>query len=364
MGSLEGANAGNRDVFLTKLDTNGNEIWTKQWGTSENDYGISVAVDSSDNIYLTGYTFGSLFDVSKGGTDIFLTKLDTNGNEIWSEQWGTSENDYGNSVAVDSSDNIFVAGYTYGSLDGNTNAGNYDAFLTRWESDGTKEWTEQWGTSSGDSAKSVVVDNSDNIYLTGHTYGSFPGHAHAGGKDVFLTKWDKGGSSWTKAWTEQWGTSEDDYGNSVAADSSDNIFVAGHTLGSLYDTSAGDRDIFLTKRDKTGVEIWKEQWGTSENDFAHSVAVDSSDNIYVAGYTYGSLDGNTNAGESDIYITKWNSDETKAWTKQWGTIENDYGYLVAVDNSDSVFGAGYTFGVFDGNTNAGGYDLFLTKWDL
>ncbi|HQN74235.1 MAG TPA: SBBP repeat-containing protein, partial [bacterium] len=141
--------------------------------------------------------------------------------------------------------NIFVTGYTYGSLDGNTSAGNYDIFLTKWNSDGAKEWTKQWGTSSGDYAQSVAVNSSGNIFVTGYTAGSLDGNTNAGGGDIFLTKWNSDG---TKQWTKQWGTSSDESGRSVAVDSSGNIFVTGSTQGSLDgNTSAGGTDIFLTK---------------------------------------------------------------------------------------------------------------------
>ena len=158
---------------------------------------------------------------------------------------GTSSSDVGNSVAVDSSGNIFLTGYTTKSLDGNSNKGGVDIFLTKWNSDGTKAWTKQWGTSGDDYGKSVVVDNSGNIFVTGYAYGALDGNTFAGKNDIFLTKWTSDG---TKAWTKQWGTSLDDYGQSVAIDISGNIFVAGRTGGSLYgNPSAGSDDIFLLK---------------------------------------------------------------------------------------------------------------------
>jgi hypothetical protein len=91
--------------------------------------------------------------------------------------------------------------------------------------------------------------------------------------------------------------------------------------------------------------------------------VDSSDNIYVTGSTSGGLDGNTNSGIHDIFLVKYNSSGVKQWTKQLGTSSTDVGNGVTVDSSDNIYVTGLTSGGLDGNTNSGGYDLFLVKYN-
>jgi len=103
--------------------------------------------------------------------------------------------------------------------------------------------------------------------------------------------------------------------------------------------------------------------GTSSEDYGYGVTVDSSDNIYVKGYTQGGLDGNTNAGGDDLFVVKYNSSGTKLWTKQLGTSSDDIAYGVAVDSSGNVYAAGYTDGALDGNSNSGGSDLFVVKYN-
>jgi hypothetical protein len=90
--------------------------------------------------------------------------------------------------------------------------------------------------------------------------------------------------------------------------------------------------------------------------------VDSSDNIYVTGYTY-ALDGNSSSGGYDLFVVKYNSSGTKQWTKQLGSSSSDYAKGVAVDSSGNVYAAGYTEGELDGNTNAGQKDVFLVKYN-
>ena len=338
-----------------------NKDWTVQWGTDMSEYAYSVATDKDGNIFVTGYTQGNLDGTNAGRSDIFLTKWNADGTKAWTKQWGTAGDDWVSSVAVDKDGNIFVTGNTYGNLDGNTNMGLADLFLTKWNTDGSKAWTKQWGTSKSDSGKSVALDSNGNIFVTGYTEGAFEGFTNLGSSgDIFLTKWNPDG---THAWNRQWGTSEPDYGESVAVDSNGNIFVTGPTLGDLDGTNMGIGDIFLTKWNKDGSKAWTKQWGTSVNDEGRSVAVDSNGYIFVTGPTLGNLDGNTNMGSADLFLTKWNTDGSKAWTKQWGTSESDSGKSVAVDSKGNIFVTGDTYGNLDGNTANGSKDIFLTKWD-
>ena len=91
--------------------------------------------------------------------------------------------------------------------------------------------------------------------------------------------------------------------------------------------------------------------------------MDSSDNIYVTGSTSGGLDGNTNSGDSDLFLVKYNSSGVKQWTKQLGTSSGDYGRGVTVDSSDNIYVTGDTSGGLDGNTNSGGADIFVMQYN-
>ena len=163
---------------------------------------------------------------------------------------------------------------------------------------------------------------------------------------------------------QQLGTSSHDNASGVATDTSGNVYVTGATYGGLDgNTSAGYNDLFVVKYDSSGTKQWTKQMGTSSTDLANGVATDPSGNVYVTGGTYGGLDGNTNAGNSDLFVVKYNSSGTKQWTKQMGSSSRDYDYGVATDSSRNVYVSGDTYGGLDNNTNAGSNDLFGVKYN-
>ena len=143
-----------------------------------------------------------------GKDDLFVVKFDSKGKKQWTKQLGTKRNDRATGVATDSSGNIYVTGYTYWKLDGNTYAGSNDAFVVKYNSSGTKQWTKQFGTPSSDLADGVAVDSSGNVYVVGYTYGELDGNTNTGASDIFVVKYN---SSGTKQWTKQLGSSSQNY---------------------------------------------------------------------------------------------------------------------------------------------------------
>ena len=359
----------------TSSETKDNKAFTKQLGSSGEDVAIGVAVDSSGNSYVTGYTDGGLDgNSSSGKKDFFLIKYNSSGTKEWTKQEGSSGDDYAYGVAVDSSDNIYVTGYTDKKLHGNNNSGRFDMFLVKYNSSGARQWTKQLGTSNNEYASAIATDSSDNIYVTGMTWGGLdgrnkPSYCMGAGTerafnectDIFLVKYN---SSGTKQWVNQLEGSSKSFDNAqgLAVDSSDNIYVAGFTNGGLDgNTSSGKHDILLVKYNSSGSKQWLQQFGSSNNDMGLEVNVDSKGNIYVTGYTEGGLDGKTNSGERDIFLVKYNSSGTKQWTQQLGTPTFEEGNGVAVDSSDNIYVSGWTRGKLD--IYAGGDDAIVLKYN-
>ena len=335
-------------------------------GTSEFDYGYAIALDANYNVYVTGAASSSLDGQSFfGNTDIVLIKYDRNGAKVWTRQWGTSALDTGYGVSVDSSGNVFVAGRTAGALDGQTAAGNFDIFLTKYNADGSKLWTRQWGTTDEDTAYGVAVDSSGNAYVTGMTRGALNGQTSAGNADIFLTKYDSNG---THQWTIQQGTASADYGRAVAVNlGTGYVVITGEVWGSLHSqTWGGGNDVFVTKYSPSGNRSWTKQFssGGTNNEYARGIS-HTGNHVTIVGYSYGAMPGLTKIGGSDVILLRlFDSDGGLVLTRQYGTTADDNAYgLVADLFGWNFYVTGKTAGALDGNPHAGGEDIFLTKFD-
>ncbi|MFH1654853.1 MAG: SBBP repeat-containing protein [Pseudomonadota bacterium] len=359
LGSLDNnQNAGGADIFLVKHDSSGNKIWLRQIGTASKDLAAGVAADLNENIYMTGYTQGGLDNNQNAGDyDIFVMKFDALGNKLWTRQMGTNAYDASSSIAVDSSGNVYIAGKTNGALDGQKHSGLRDIFLIKLDSSGNKLWTRLSGTAANDEATGVAVDSTGNAYVTGMTEGALDGNQHSGFSDIFVMEFDPSGN---KLWTEQRGTALNDNTSAIAVDSSGNSYVCGRTEGGLSgNQNAGLTDIFLIKLDSAGNDIWTKQFGTTQNDSASGIATDMSNNIYVTGNTDGGVDNYNNMGFSDIFTAKIDpSSGNPVWIFQTGSPGGDEATGITIDSGGSIYVAGHTDDDLYGNKNAGIRDAF------
>ncbi|MBD1940078.1 DUF4347 domain-containing protein, partial [Microcoleus sp. FACHB-68] len=344
-GTLNLASIGD-DSFISKLNADGSLAWARQLGGSGNAYGRSIAVDSSGNVYTTGYFNGTTdFDpgtgtsnLTSGSNDIFVSKLNADGSFAWAKQLGGSIGDFGYSIAVDSSGNVYIASAFTGTVDFDPGAGTFnltsnsgspDAFILKLNADGSFAWVKQMGGSSWDIPYSITVDSSGNVYTTGSFSGTAdfdPGAGtlnltSAGGDNIFVNKLDTNGSL---LWAKQLGGSGNAYGRDIAVDSSGNVYTTGDFTGSAdFDpgtgtvnlTSGGGKDIFLSRLDSSGNFLSAKQLGGSGDDGGLSVAVDSTSNVYTTGNFKNTVDFDpgtgtvnlTSAGVDDIFISKLNA---------------------------------------------------------
>jgi hypothetical protein len=191
-------------------------------------------------VYLVGYTYGALpGQTNAGGTDVFLRKYDTKGDEIWTNQFGSSDYDYGSAVSALET-RVYVVGYTHGALPGQTSAGGYDAFVRSYESNGKEVWTRQFGSPADDFGIGVSA-TAFHVHVVGNTYGALPGQSNAGGIDAFASTFGFDGGATS---TIQFGTPEDDGAIGVDA-TAGGAHLSGWTYGTLPgEVNAGSYDAF------------------------------------------------------------------------------------------------------------------------
>ncbi|BBO31877.1 SBBP repeat-containing protein [Lacipirellula parvula] len=354
-GSLGGASAGGIDALLSKYDSSGALLWTRQFGTSARDEGLEVSADGLGNVYITGRTAGNLAGTNAGNDDVFVRKYDASGTALWTRQFGTSSVDHSSAIVADGLGNIYVSGVTFGSL-GGPSAGGMDGFVRKYDASGAVLWTRQFGTSASDDTRGISLDGMGNVHVTGYTSGNLGGTS-AGGQDAYLMKYNASG---TLLGTQQLGTAASDVGTGVSADGLGNVYITGVTLGNLGGVNAGDRDIFVSKYDSTGTLLWTQQLGTASLDVpSGGMVADAFGGVYISGRTEGNL-GGTSAGASDAFVTKYDASGTLLWTEQFGTSGDEETWGISTDGFGSVYISGLTNGSL-GGANVGLEDVWVAR---
>jgi hypothetical protein len=172
-----------------KYDGQGKALWTRQFGSASDERVLSVAVDGAGDIYAAGWTAGVMpGQRSSGKRDAFLRKYDSQGKELWTRQLGSPDDDEAESVAVDTAENVYVSGSARGALPGQAEAGLEDAFIVKYDARGREVWAKQFGSFMTDQASNVAVDGTGAVYVAGQTWGSLPGQKSSGLVDAFLVK--------------------------------------------------------------------------------------------------------------------------------------------------------------------------------
>ena len=402
----QGANAGQIDAFITKLDAAGTTLFYSTYlGGSSYDFGRDIAVDGSGNAYVTGQTYSSNFPTetpyqaaNAGQNDAFVTKLDAAGTgPSYSTYLGGSSYDYSYGIAVDGLGNAYVTGGTFSTNFPTktpyqvANAGQTDAFVTKLDAAGTTlSYSTYLGGSGSDEGFGIGVDGSGNAYVTGRTSSTnFPTQspyqgANAGQFDAFVTKLDAAGTG--PSYSTYLGGSSYDYSYGIAVDGSGNAYVTGNSSSTDFPTknpyqgaNAGRSDAFVTKLDAVGTTLFYSTYlgGSTGYDISSAIAVDASGNAYVTGHT-SSTDfptqtpyQGTKAGDDDAFVTKLDAPGTTlSYSTYLGGSDWDEAHSIAVDVSGNAYVTGYTSSTnFPTRSpyqaaNAGDNDAFVTKLGL
>jgi hypothetical protein len=253
---------GDFDALVVKLDPTGNCLWSKRFGDAAFQQTSAAAVDAAGNVIITGILAGSA-DFgggplsSNGGQDVFVAKLDANGQHLWSKHYGDAADQLTGEIAVGPSGDVALVGWFNGTIDFGggplTSAGGLDAFVAQLASDGTSLWSRRFGSAGDDAAVSVAMDGAGNVVLTGYFHGTADlgcgPLVSAGGADAVLAKLDRAGQC---QWARRYGDASDQSGSAVAFDQAGHLYVAAVVAGSIDFgvgplVSAGGLDIAVAK---------------------------------------------------------------------------------------------------------------------
>ncbi len=407
---FQATSGGADDIFILKFNNNGVRLWATYYGGDSIDVANSISTNGTSNILITGKTNSTNFPTynpggrayyqgSKvGNYDAFILQFSIYGQRQWATYYGGSNYDEGTAINVDHSGNIFVVGYTLSS-DFNTYnpggvayyqswSGNEDGFIIKFTESRGLSWATFYGGAGYDMIKSLSINGENQLLITGTTtspnFPTFdPGNgtyfqSFAGGYDAFILKFNNSGQ---RLWATFYGGTSFDYGNSIKADVSGNIFLVGNTLSTNFPTqdpggttfyqgtNGGNSDAFVVKFDSSGVRTWSTYYGGSGNDYAYSLCFDNEKNILITGrttstnfptldYGYGAFYQDTIGGNNDAFLLGFTNTGTRLWATYLGGNGDDYGYSISSDNNSNIFTTGSTKSTNFPTRNPGGNSYF------
>jgi hypothetical protein len=387
---------GSSDIFLVKLDSAGNFIWGKSYGSSGADEGMAIYVDNNGFVYITGI-FLTTIDFSGGSStlqmsshgdfDAFVLKLDSAGNELWAAQLGGGSLDMGRCISGDSFGNVFVAGSFSDSADFDPSPAafilqapgvtGFEGFVVKLDATGNMVWAKQLGGPSTDSVNDLIVDSNNDVYLAGtfRTTGDFdpgPGNVYlpsSGSDDVFMVKLTTDGNY---VWAKSVGGTGADMINGITRDGHTGLILTGFFTGQVdFDPDSagvttastfGTYDTYVLKLDTTGDFQWVKQFGGSNFVNAKALKTDSLNSIYITGSFSGTADFNpdngiinnlVSSGGDEIFIAKLNSSGAYQWAYFMGSSGFDIGLDVQVSPNGTFYMSGNFFDTVDFEPGAG-----------
>ena len=297
-----------RDHFCTvKFDPHGRVLWTCEYGRGTGERASSVAVDSRDNIIVAGYSV-------TGGYIYHLIKYDPAGRKLWSQVRGGGEFGRALAVAADPQDNIIIAGLV-----------NHDFYLLKYSSSGRFLWQERLDCGGTEETTALAIDSQGNIIVAG---GSNRSRRGIGDSDYCVVKLDPQGNMLWK-WDFDGGGS--DIAQGVAIDPQDNVIVTG------YSERNGDFDYFTVKLDPQGRQLWARRLDRGGQELAFAVAADHLANVIIAG-------GIDRGGNKDFYTVKYDPQGRLLWEVWYDYSAEEEAYGVATDSKGSMLVVGTALG--------------------
>ena len=282
--------------------------WEQIFGGDEDDIGYSVQQNSDGGYIICGVTesFGN-------GQDVYLIKIDENGEEMWSQTFGGTEDDQGLSIQQTSDGGYIITGSTYSFGNG---LYDYDVFLIKTDGSGIEEWSQTFGGSLNDFSYSVQETSDGGYIITGMT-GSFGN----GSYDVYLIKTDVSGN---EIWSQTFGGTGWDSGSSVQQTTDGGYIITGNTRS----FGNGSRDVYLIKTDENGNEQWSQMFGGTNSDRGYSIQQTTDGGYIICGVSETSQI-NPTPDYDNVYLIKTGNDGNEEWSQTYdGSGGDDWGYSV------------------------------------
>lgn len=312
-------------------------VWEKTYGGSRDDVALDIIRCGDEGFIIAGYSRS--FGLEGEGLDVYLLKVDGDGDKLWEKTYGGDKTDYAQGVVESGDGGFVVVGYTE-----SLSARIRDVYALKVDGDGDKVWEKIHGGDKTDLAYDVVRSGDGGFIVVGQST-SFGG----GVWDVYLLKMDGMGD---RVWEKTYGVSKVDYCRCVTGSGDGGFVVAGST----YPPGREDTDVYVLKIDSQGNLVWNVTFGGSSMDMAWDIVGSGEGGFVVAGESHSS-----DTGKSEVYLLKIDGDGDRVWEKTYSTsggLDRAKGIVECGDGGFVVAGDSYTLG-------AGGYslDVYLLKID-
>lgn len=404
------SSAGKEDIFITKMNSKGEYLWSKRIGGTGIDLVHHMKLDGAGNIFIVGSFEDNVdFDPgtgtsnlkADGGSDAYLAKYDINGNLLWAKRFGGAEDDKSIGLTISGLD-LVITGFFKDTINfdaakasaKHTSKGLADIFIAKFDLVGNYQWSHAIGGVSDEEGKSVAIDNSNNILVAGYFNGSVDFDPSAssyykaatGGRDAYIVKFDKDGAF---KWAQSFGGGGYEGVQTILADSSNQIISVGfftsitdfdNSPTSVYLDPGSSASIFIQKIDSNGNFLWVKGFNGNQHLYSQVAALDHLGNIYLTGYFNTSINFGTGSGMStlsssgfeDIFIVKLYPSGNYAAASKIGGTSYESGYSLFMDKTGAMYAIGKFKGTVDfdpgvniantASSSAAISDAYVVKW--
>jgi hypothetical protein len=370
------------DIWIIKIDSQGNKVWSKTIGGSKNDFGTSIIATNDGNFIISGYTESSdgIVPSNFGFHDFLVVKINSSGEVIWSRNYGFSGHDHAHKIIQTSDGGYFVVGFSeYSGIEGSGGTqnngeghemghkgvlhGSGEYIGVKIDGQGNFMWYRYFGGTQNDRVNDVVEANDGGLVMVGYSESSnFDITDSKGSYDFWVVKINANGSL---NWKHNYGGSAIDQAYGITKTNNNSYLIVGRTnsLDNDVSKSLGGFDAWLIHIDDHGHLIWNKSLGGSEFDSAEQIRMLSNGNFGIVGNTRSILN-NSNKGQNDYWFLEVdNKANSKVyWQKTFGGSNIDIAKDFYQNNNNEIFIVGESQSSdFDVNLNRGNNDLWMLK---